>query len=119
MSFIKITERWWAENSDAWHGRARAPQSTRGILTVTEYALKEFLEKSGTLQDNSSVPRPAWWNTAVTLGHLETRMHALKLLESSAEYRQVVLVYAKKIADEGFRAKAEELIKEIYGPMYW
>lgn len=46
-------------------------------------------------------------------------MHAIKLLESSAEYRQVVLLYAKKIADEGFRAKAEELIKELFGPVYW
>jgi len=28
-------------------------------------------------------------------------------------------VYAKKIADEGFRNKAEELIKELFGPVYW
>ena len=26
--------------------------------------------------------------------------------------------YAKKPADEGFRAKAEELIKELFGPTY-
>ena len=28
-------------------------------------------------------------------------------------------MYAKNIADEGFRNKAEELIKELFGPVYW
>ena len=28
-------------------------------------------------------------------------------------------MYAKKVADEGFRAKAEELIKDLFGPIYW
>ena len=35
------------------------------------------------------------------------------------EYKQALLLYAKKIADEGFRAKGEELIKELFGPVYW
>lgn len=116
MTFVKMTERWWAENSDAWHGRARAIQSIRGAMSLTEHSLKT---SSGTSPIADSTPRPQWWSTAITLGHLETRMHAIKLLDSSAEYRQVVLVYAKKIADEGFRAKAEELIKDLYGPIYW
>jgi protein HIRA/HIR1 len=64
-------------------------------------------------------PRPKWWNTALTLGHLETKLHSAKLLDSPPEYKQALLVYAKKIADEGFRAKAEELIKELFGPVYW
>jgi protein HIRA/HIR1 len=94
-------------------------------MTLTEYLLNDGDNKTS-LSDainNASASaanaRPAWWSTAITLGHLETRMHAIKLLESSAEYRQVVLLYAKKIADEGFRAKAEELIKELFGPVYW
>ena len=41
------------------------------------------------------------------------------MLDSEYEYKQVLLVYAKKIADEGFRAKAEELVKELFGPIYW
>ena len=55
----------------------------------------------------------------MTLGHLETKLHAARVLDSPQEYKQVLLVYAKKIADEGFRGKAEELIKELYGPVYW
>ncbi len=56
---------------------------------------------------------------ALTLGHLETKLHAARLLDSSQEYKQALLLYAKRIADEGFRAKGEELIKELFGPMYW
>jgi protein HIRA/HIR1 len=63
--------------------------------------------------------RPTWWNSALTLGHLETRMHATKLLDSPQEHRQALLMYAKKIADEGFSSKAEELVKELFGPVYW
>ena len=63
--------------------------------------------------------RPAWWSTALTLGHLETRLHAARALESPQEYKMALLVYAKKIADEGFRAKAEELVKELFGPIFW
>lgn len=76
---------------------------------------------SGTPPDEAAADkvRPQWWNTALTLGHLETKLHSARLLDSPQEYKQTMLVYAKKIADEGFRAKAEELIKELFGPVYW
>ena len=63
--------------------------------------------------------RPDWWSAALTLGHLETKLHATRLLDSPQEYKQVLLLYARRIADEGFRAKGEELIKELFGPVYW
>jgi protein HIRA/HIR1 len=66
-----------------------------------------------------NVQRPQWWTSALTLGHLESKLHAARVLDSSAEYKQMLLLYAKKIADEGFRNKAEELIKELFGPIYW
>jgi hypothetical protein len=46
-------------------------------------------------------------------------LYAARVLDSSAEYKQTLLLYAKEIADEGFRNKAEELIKELFGPIYW
>ena len=116
LTFIKTTEKWWAENSDAWHGRPRAPASIRGVMTSTEYSLNAGDDSRLAAVE---VPRPQWWSPAITLGHLESRMHAIKLLESSAEYRQVVLLYSKKLADEGFRSKAEEFVKELFGPVYW
>ncbi|KAH9977687.1 WD40-repeat-containing domain protein [Lactifluus volemus] len=104
-TFVKLSEPWWAEGSDAWSSRPRNNNSQQLVVTSIESAISERLPPSpGTAQ------RPQWWTSALTLGHLESKLHAA---------RQTLLVYAKKIADEGFRNKAEELIKELFGPIYW
>lgn len=46
-------------------------------------------------------------------------MLAARLLDCPTGYKQALLQYAKKLAEEGFRAKAEELIRELFGPVYW
>ncbi|KIY64054.1 WD40 repeat-like protein [Cylindrobasidium torrendii FP15055 ss-10] len=113
-TFVKLTERWWAEGSDTWTGRQRASSTLNGIINTIEGSLAGPLDERA-----AETPRPQWWDTALTLGHLESRIHAARLLESPNEYRQALLLYSKKIADEGFRQKAEELIKELAGPIYW
>ncbi len=60
----------------------------------------------------------AWWGDAITLGHLETRLHACALLYSPVEYRENLLEYARQLASQGYGNKAEELAKELYGPVY-
>ena len=115
-SWITLSERWWSEGSDVWQGRQRgnSQSGSRGVLNSVESAI-------GTIDDASAAekPRPAWWNTALTLGHLETRLHSARVLDSPQEYKQALLLYAKKISDEAFKGKAEELIRELYGPIYW
>jgi protein HIRA/HIR1 len=113
-TFVKLSEPWWAEGSDAWSSRPRNNNFQQLVVASIENAISERLPPSpGTAQ------RPQWWTSALTLGHLESKLHAARVLDSSAEYKQTLLVYAKKIADEGFRNKAEELIKELFGPIYW
>lgn len=115
-SWVKLADRWCAEGSDVWQGRQRgnSTAASRGIMTSIESSI------AGTPDEGSAEkPRPKWWSTAVTLGHLETRLHSTKLLDSPQEYRQALLLYAKKIADEGFKGKGEELVKELFGPVYW
>ena|ERR1700734_1177002 len=115
-SWIKLSERWWAEGSDVWQGRQRSSSNaaSRGIVASVENAMPTSGDDSG-----ADKQRPTWWSAAMTLGHLETKLHAARVLDSPQEYKQVLLVYAKKVADEGFRAKAEELIKDLFGPVYW
>ncbi|KAF7348513.1 Protein HIR [Mycena venus] len=118
LSFVKLTERWWSEGSDVWQARQRSatnPTANRGVLSVTEGSIAGSLDVSGSGADKR---RPQWWSTAMTLGHLETRMHSARLLESPTEYKQALAQYTKKLADEGYRAKAEELIRDLLGPMY-
>ena len=45
-------------------------------------------------------------------------MHAARMLASPGEFKMALSLYAKTIADEGFRGKAEELLRELYGPVY-
>ncbi|KAL7283998.1 hypothetical protein ACG7TL_001271 [Trametes sanguinea] len=117
LAWTKLSEPWWAEGSDAWQGRQRTNQSaTRGPVAIIEGAITE---RMGVDSSRAEKVRPAWWNAALTLGHLESKLHAAKSLDSPQEYKQALLLYAKRIADEGFRAKAEELVKELFGPVYW
>ncbi|KAJ6466627.1 histone transcription regulator 1 [Mycena vulgaris] len=116
LTFVKLTERWWSEGSDVWQARQRSatnPTANRGVLSVTEGSIAGSPESSG-----ADKKRPKWWNMAMTLGHLETRMHSARLLDSPAEYKQALAQYTKKLAEEGFKAKAEELIRDLLGPMY-
>ncbi|KAJ7597532.1 histone transcription regulator 1 [Mycena floridula] len=114
-TWIKLSEKWWSEGSDIWPGRQRnSTVSTRNIVAWLESNIDAPFDETAAQKH-----RPGWWNTAMTLGHLESKLHACRLLESPLEYKQALLVYARKLADEGFKAKAEELIKELFGPVYW
>ncbi|KAE8210556.1 hypothetical protein CF327_g5579 [Tilletia walkeri] len=57
--------------------------------------------------------------STVALRHLETRLLACELLESPAEYRANLLLYAQRLADEGIRNMAEDLIRSLLGPVYY
>jgi protein HIRA/HIR1 len=113
-SFVKLSEPWWAEGSDAWLSRPRNASTQQAVVTSIESGISKRIASPPSIAQ-----RPPWWASALTLGHLESKLHAARLLDSSVEYKQILLVYAKKIADEGFRNKAEELIKDLFGPIYW
>ena len=118
LSFIKLSDAWFSQGSSYWKGRQRGNSNTesRSVVASIEARITERTQLDPSLAE---IPRPTWWTPAMTLGHLETRMNAARSLDSAAEYKQALLLYAKTIADEGFRGKAEELLKELYGPVYW
>lgn len=117
MAWVRISSGWWADGSDVWTGRQRNNNAavSRGIIAILESGISELLPDRS-LEPTSQAP---WWNVAKTLGHLEERQAAAKLLDSPAEFKHSLLLYAKAISDEGFRGKAEELIKALFGPIYW
>ena len=116
LAWTKLSDGWWAEGSDSWSGRQRGTtqSGTRGIVNTIESAIVERIPAIDVVKE-----RPSWWSDALTLGHLENRMYAAKALDSLQEYKQALILYAKKIADQAYRAKAEELIKELFGPVFW
>lgn len=114
-TWVKVSERWWSEGSNVWSGRQRSntQAAVRGPMAAIESSISVLDESAAVKQ------RPQWWDSALTLGHLETRLLSTKLLDSPQEHKQALLQYAKRIADEGFRGKADELAKELFGPIYW
>ena len=118
QSWVRISESWWADGSDAWAGRQRNSNNatSRGIIAILEAGISELRI---TEETDFNAEKPQWWNAAKTLGHLEERQHAAILLDSPGEFKHSLLLYAKKLAEEGFRGKAEELVRELFGPVYW
>ncbi|KAH7098631.1 WD40 repeat-like protein [Auriculariales sp. MPI-PUGE-AT-0066] len=112
--WTRVVEPWWSIGSDAVD-RRRSGVQARGPVSELEGRM------AGTVQPPEVTIEPGnkWWSAALTLGHLETRIHAAQVLESGSEWKNAVLQYAKRIADESFTAKAEELAKELCGPLYW
>ncbi|KZO90530.1 WD40 repeat-like protein [Calocera viscosa TUFC12733] len=119
-SWHKLSDAWFSRGSDSWDAAratraSRAPSAgPRGPVSAVEAANDDAKHMELLIED-----RPEWWSAAMTLGHLETRLHAAKALDSPSEYKLALVTYARRLADEGFRGKAEELIKELCGPLYW
>ena len=140
FSWTRVCEPWWSK-SDAWEGRrgrnANALSAVeRGIIRGIEGAVnniivdeksqgpEEYAEMSSgsslTLQGEPSTPQGTVkeFSIALTLAHLETRLKLAVSLDSPSEYKTSLLIYSRELAKEGLRSKAEELIKEMLGPIY-
>ena len=121
--WVTVGESFWLGGSSAWKTRVRSSSNAgtsgvgNGIVNSIEEKILEQTPDSERLLPPAD--RPPWHATALTFDHLGTRMHAARVLGSPQEYRQALLLYAKLLADEGFRQRAEELLKDLYGPIYW
>jgi protein HIRA/HIR1 len=113
QAWEEMCNTWLAESSPVWT-RTRGT-ANKNIVTGLETELNALQPN---LTQDVTGGKPRWWNDAMTLGHLEVRMRAAVLLDSAAEYKSFLLMYAKKIADEGYKSKGEELVRELYGPVY-
>ncbi|OCF74130.1 protein HIR1 [Kwoniella mangroviensis CBS 8886] len=69
----------------------------------------------GKKKDNSN---QEWWNESMTMGHWETRIKACILLDSTDEYRDYIIQYITYLGNEGFIQRAEEVLKDLIGPVY-
>lgn len=127
-AWVKVSEARWGHGSQVWEGKQRATSNrasaaSKTIMSSIESAIADLdlrnLPPVAGLNPDAPEQVPQWWNEALTLGHLETRIHSSRLLESPAEYKTNLQLYAKRLAEEGFRAKAEELLRELCGPLYW
>lgn len=143
-SWTRLSDPWWSKGSEYWEGRRiKAGPAGRSIIRGIENAVNDFIVDSALLNDDDEeeaeeeanavdsekkkklegdeaerVGNEDMFKIAVSLGHLEIRMKAAVSLGSPTEYRTFLIAYCKKLAEEGIRGKAEELVKEFLGPIY-
>lgn len=140
LGWVCISDGWWAEHSEAWDGRTRSRGSEAAIRDPvraieaeinTMYVRRVHGDNQVGAQEESdddetppvemSVPedKKSDFVIAVTLRHLEARMLAATILDSANEYKNHLVAYAKRIAEEGIKNQAEDLIKSLIGPIYY
>ncbi|KAF8306790.1 WD40 repeat-like protein, partial [Clavulina sp. PMI_390] len=120
--WVKVSEPRWAHGSEAWEGKQRASGSN-GVMSSLELSIADMDLRNEPLPVGLRADAPGqvphWWGEALTLGHLETKIHGARILDSPIEYKTQLLHYTNKLANEGFAAKAEDLLRELAGPLYW
>jgi protein HIRA/HIR1 len=67
---------------------------------------------------NAKNAEPEWWDETQQMGILDMRIRASVLLGSKDEYRYSLLQYATFLGEQEFTGRAEELLKDLIGPVY-
>lgn len=136
--WLTVSSTWWSKGSDFWEGRTRGRNNTaRGLMRTIEGSVNDMIAKDVSDQaigiitamdvdepisiegeEQQKLGHEEDWKAAMSLGHLESRMAACRVLDSPGEYKTFLLLYAQRLGTEGFRNKAEELIRELMGPVY-
>lgn len=125
-TFLKISEGWWAISSSYWDasGLQGRRDTGSGLLAMIERRTNDEVMRQGKGRILSRIVKQAMMKegfenleATVSIGHLENRLSATKMLKSKDEYHTILLMYAKKIAEEGMTQRVEELCRELIGPM--
>lgn len=122
--YVKSTA-WDRRGGRQRHSSSSASQSTQSQhhqlqqqfnpISQIELILNEVVDDTSVDETSMSLNREQREEeeAVYTYGHLETRMHAAILLDSPTEFRSSMIAYARRLADEGFRGKAEEFLKGL------
>lgn len=101
--------------------RRAAKEQIKGPLSDIEARVQEIWAQDRTRAQSfpaSDVAQLDWWSETREINYWEARLRGAELLESPAEYRQAVTKLAQLFAREGFAARAEELVKDLTGPIF-
>lgn len=142
LAWVQISSGWWADASQYWESRGRgrgaslnggsaaaleaaAAAVAREPVKAVEAEINDLVVARSMVGRAPQVVLPSHETgggevrLACSLRHLETRMLAATLLDSAQEYRTALNQYARKLADEGIRNQAEDLLKSLVGPVYY
>lgn len=118
LVFELVCSLWHAEHSTYWTRTRASSSNPKNIVAHLEITLNTLRpDIVAAAEAAGAKAKPRWFDDAIPLGHLESRLNACALLHSPNEYKTFLSMYAKKIADEGYRNKAEQVARDLYGPI--
>nr|XP_019010171.1 uncharacterized protein I206_04639 [Kwoniella pini CBS 10737]OCF48952.1 hypothetical protein I206_04639 [Kwoniella pini CBS 10737] len=103
-----------------WITISSTHQNSSSPLTTTSTGIVGDIESmtrslwKGKRRDNGG----EWWTESMTMSHHEVRIAAATLLESKEGYQEFISAYINYLGNEGFLERAEEVLRELIGPIY-
>ncbi|CAN6658192.1 protein Hir1p [Trichomonascus vanleenenianus] len=121
LAWHRISEDWWTVGSQYWD--TSTSTQVGGIVGLAERRTnQEIMSKGrgGYLQRMAKTRMLQegyeGFETVVSIAHLENRLGAAVMLGSKHELRQFLVVYAKRLTEEGLVDRVDELCRELLGP---
>jgi protein HIRA/HIR1 len=118
QAFEEVCSLRFAQYSSLWTRTRASTTVQKSIVAYLETSLNTL--RPDIVADTHSAMIKAntpWFNDATELGHLEMRLQACTTLHSPNEYKTFLAAYSRKIAEEGYKNKAEQLVRDLYGPV--
>ncbi|KAK9474661.1 TUP1-like enhancer of split-domain-containing protein [Dipodascopsis tothii] len=122
LCWHRISESWWAVGSQYWDSSGVRRQGD--LISMTEWRTDEEVKRAGRGRFLQSMVKSALMvdgyegiETTVSIAHLETRIGTAILLGARKELKTFLLMYARRMAEEGMKDRLEELCRELMGPM--
>ncbi|EMR09558.1 hypothetical protein PNEG_02145 [Pneumocystis murina B123] len=124
-SWLKISESWWAVGSQYWDSSGfKGTAGKSGIIAMLERRTDDEIMKLGRGRFLQKIVKSAMllegyesFETSVSISHLENRLSSAAILHSPDEYKTILNVYTRKIAEENMKDKLEELCMYLLGPI--
>ena len=115
--FEEVCSLRFARFSSLWTRTRASTTAQRNIIAHLETTLNALRPDIAEAAQSVVAAKPRWFNDATELGHLEMRIQACATLHSPNEFKTFLMAYARKIAEEGYKNKAEQVIKDLHGPV--
>lgn len=124
-SWLKVSEAWWAVGSQYWDSSGfKGTTGKSGIIGMLERRTDDEVMKLGRGRFLQKIVKSAMllegyegFETSVSISHLENRLSSAAILHSSDEFKTILNVYTRRIAEENMKDKLEELCIHLLGPI--
>ena len=135
----RLSEPWWAGGSQYWNsadssvGNLRSGQISgaagsilsSGIIPLLERYTTSATSARGRAYDLTRLVKQLFsregfegFESNVSVAHLENRVAAALMLGAKQEFRMYLSMYARALASEGLKTKAQELLCELHGGIH-